>query len=63
MKLLSVSAAFSMSLTLSAQNGPVRIWEEMIELPTYRVAAPEKARCLSGISLIRGRREVSTLIR
>lgn len=43
MKLLSVSAAFSMSLTLSAQNGPVRIWEEMVELPTYRVAAPEKA--------------------
>lgn len=28
---------------LYAQNGPVRAWEGTIELPTYRVAAPEKA--------------------
>ena len=27
----------------SAQNGPVRCWEGTIELPTYRVAPPEKA--------------------
>ena len=27
----------------AAQNGPVKMWEGTIDLPTYRVAAPEKA--------------------
>ncbi|MBR1705716.1 MAG: DUF5107 domain-containing protein [Bacteroidales bacterium] len=35
--------SLSGSLLLAAQNGPVRIWEGTIDLPTYRVAAPEKA--------------------
>lgn len=28
---------------VQAQNGPVRMWEGTIELPTYRVEAPERA--------------------
>lgn len=30
-------------MTSNAQNSPVRIWEGTIDLPTYRVDAPEKA--------------------
>lgn len=31
------------ALTAAAQNGPVKMWEGTIDLPTYRVDAPEKA--------------------
>ena len=31
------------ALTASAQNGPVKMWEGVENLPTYRVNAPEKA--------------------
>ena len=30
-------------MTVSAQNGPVNMWEGTIELPTYKVNPPEKA--------------------
>lgn len=44
MKRLSiVIAALLSSLAMQAQNGPVKIWEGTIDLPTYRVNAPEKA--------------------
>lgn len=31
------------TLAVQAQNGPVKMWEGTIDLPTYRVSAPEKA--------------------
>lgn len=37
-----LSAAF-FTVAVTAQNGPVRMWEGTIDLPTYRVNAPEKA--------------------
>lgn len=40
--ILTVVSALT-ACVLSAQNGPVRIWEGTIDLPTYRVDAPEKA--------------------
>ena len=44
MKKLFISAAILLSgLALSAQNGPVKMWEGVENLPTYRVNAPEKA--------------------
>ena len=42
-KLLLVSAAALLAFTAAAQNGPVKMWEGTIDLPTYRVNAPEKA--------------------
>lgn len=36
-----IAALFAVSL--NAQNGPVQMWEGTIDLPTYRVNAPEKA--------------------
>lgn len=40
---LLASVAMMLTLGAAAQNGPVKIWEGTIDLPTYRVAAPEKA--------------------
>lgn len=31
------------ALAVQAQNGPVKMWEGTIDLPTYRVSAPERA--------------------
>ena len=42
-KLLIVSGLFFAGVSLYSQNGPVKMWEGTIELPTYRVNAPEKA--------------------
>lgn len=36
-------AAALITISAAAQNGPVKMWEGTIELPTYRVNAPEKA--------------------
>lgn len=41
--LTSALALLVTAAGLSAQNGPVKAWEGTIDLPTYRVAAPEKA--------------------
>ena len=44
MKRIIIAAAAALAaLGMAAQNGPVRIWEGTIDLPTYRVNAPEKA--------------------
>lgn len=44
MKKLLISLGVLLSgLVLSAQNGPVKMWEGVENLPTYRVNAPEKA--------------------
>ena len=44
MKKLLLSAGFLLAvLTASAQNGPVKMWQGVENLPTYRVNAPEKA--------------------
>ena len=44
MKNLLISLGVLLSgLVLSAQNGPVKMWEGVENLPTYRVNAPEKA--------------------
>lgn len=42
-KLLITVGVLLASLVLSAQNGPVKMWEGVEVLPTYRVNAPEKA--------------------
>lgn len=42
-RILSVLAVLSASMLAAAQNGPVKMWEGTIDLPTYRVNAPEKA--------------------
>lgn len=42
-KLFSATGILLASLALSAQNGPVKMWEGVENLPTYRVNAPEKA--------------------
>ena len=42
-KLFLAAGILLTSLALSAQNGPVRMWEGVENLPTYRVNAPEKA--------------------
>ena len=42
-KILLVLALIPAAVLLRGQNGPVRAWEGTIELPTYRVAAPETA--------------------
>ena len=42
-KITAAVAASLLALALGAQNGPVKIWEGTIDLPTYRVNAPEKA--------------------
>ena len=42
-KLFLAAGILLASLALSAQNGPVRMWEGVENLPTYRVNAPEKA--------------------
>ena len=42
-KLFSAIGILLASLELSAQNGPVKMWEGVENLPTYRVNAPEKA--------------------
>ena len=39
----SVLSLLATAVGVMAQNGPVKAWEGTIELPTYRVAAPEKA--------------------
>ncbi len=36
-------AALLTGIAANAQNGPVKVWEGTIDLPTYRVNAPEKA--------------------
>lgn len=36
-------ALLAATFTMQAQNGPVKMWEGTIDLPTYRVNAPEKA--------------------
>ena len=38
-----VSAFALLAFSAAAQNGPVKMWEGTIDLPTYRVNAPEKA--------------------
>ena len=44
MKKLLLSAGILLAaLTASAQNGPVKMWQGVENLPTYRVNAPEKA--------------------
>lgn len=40
---LSLLALCVISFPGSSANGPVKVWEGTISLPTYRVAAPEKA--------------------
>ena len=42
-KLFLAAGILLASLALSAQNGPVKMWEGVENLPTYRVNAPEKA--------------------
>ena len=42
-KSLLATGLMLVSLALSAQNGPVKMWEDLETLPTYRVNAPEKA--------------------
>ena len=42
-KITLLISALMVILTMSAQNGPVKMWEGTIDLPTYRVNAPEKA--------------------
>ena len=42
-KLFLATGILLASLALSAQNGPVKMWEGVENLPTYRVNAPEKA--------------------
>lgn len=42
-QIIAAAALLMVSLTASAQNGPVKMWEGTIDLPTYRVNAPEKA--------------------
>ena len=42
-KLLICLGMLLSGLALSAQNGPVKMWEGVETLPTYRVNAPEKA--------------------
>ena len=42
-RIATILAGLSMTIVLGAQNGPVKCWEGTIDLPTYRVAAPEKA--------------------
>ena len=42
-KLFLATGILLASLSLSAQNGPVKMWEGVENLPTYRVNAPEKA--------------------
>ena len=42
-KILIVLGLFFAGVSLYSQNGPVKMWEGTIDLPTYRVNAPEKA--------------------
>ena len=42
-KLFLATGIMLFSLALSAQNGPVKMWQGVENLPTYRVNAPEKA--------------------
>ena len=42
-KTVLTAALISLALASQAQNGPVKMWEGTIEVPTYRVKAPEKA--------------------
>jgi tetratricopeptide (TPR) repeat protein len=42
-KVLSALVALAVSMLAAAQNGPVKMWEGTIDLPTYRVNTPEKA--------------------
>ena len=42
-KVLICASVLLAGLTASAQNGPVKMWEGVENLPTYRVNAPEKA--------------------
>ena len=44
MKKLFVCAGLLVAtLSIAAQNGPVKMWEGVETLPTYKVNAPEKA--------------------
>jgi len=43
MKKIALVFLFVTSVCLHAQNGPVKMWEGVENLPTYRVNAPEKA--------------------
>ena len=42
-KVLMCTSVLLAGLTASAQNGPVKMWEGVENLPTYRVNAPEQA--------------------
>ena len=42
-KYMTMWLAAILPLTISAQDGPVKMWEGTIDLPTYRVNAPETA--------------------
>ena len=42
-KLFITTTVLLAALSASAQNGPVKMWEGVENLPTYRVNAPEKA--------------------
>ena len=42
-KVLMCASVLLAGLTASAQNGPVKMWEGVENLPTYRVNAPEQA--------------------
>ncbi len=42
-RLFFAATGLLLAIAMNAQNGPVKIWEGTIDLPTYRVNAPEKA--------------------
>ena len=60
--LLVVALICLISISAMAQNGPVRISEGTIDIPTYRVSAPEKAPLFSRDFAIRGQEGVCILM-
>lgn len=41
--IVTMCAGIMSAIAVQAQNGPVKMWEGTIDLPTYRVEAPERA--------------------
>lgn len=42
-RIATICLAALSTIMVSAKNGPVKMWEGTIDLPTYRVDAPERA--------------------
>jgi len=59
----AIICCLSLAAVAGAENGPVKIWEGTIDLPTYQTLHRRKLRCSHATLLIREQKDGSTLIR